>query len=320
MPGARALAWLGAHQRDSDHAGRGQKRGALMSARDIFERLTSDQAQGWALLEQWKKDDRQEDEQLEFKSGIGEDGRQLAKALSGFANSDGGVIVFGVQGVQSKGEKRERVVQIGLLLDAEASAGHVLASYRILATPSVPRVRVRAVCKPGEKAGVVAVLIPASDRGPHRAEGRGEKGRYFIRTASSTELMPHSLLGALFGQRPSPRLRLRITRGGTEVRFSVLNEGRGSARDILLTLDLGPTSCRLKQKKALSSFVTFVSREIRILHPEQEVEFRYDVEGIGGFDTAPIAGRLYCADAPPVEIGGEIPGHPGEILLPYEDN
>src|SRR5690348_5581309 len=68
-----------------------------MTLKEAFDRLNL------ALLNGWVGDGRQEDLHLEFKrlTSIGrklsdDDKRNFAKALSGFANSDGGILVWGV--------------------------------------------------------------------------------------------------------------------------------------------------------------------------------------------------------------------------------
>jgi hypothetical protein len=64
------------------------------SLRDLYESLTLETLDGWV------RDKRQEDLHLDFKelpSGVDRDGRKnLAKAVSGFANSDGGIVVWGI--------------------------------------------------------------------------------------------------------------------------------------------------------------------------------------------------------------------------------
>src|SRR4051812_37170917 len=67
-----------------------------MSLRDVFESIDK------SLLDQWVASSRQEDLHLDFKrldpgNDLARNGRKnLAIAISGFSNSDGGLIVWGV--------------------------------------------------------------------------------------------------------------------------------------------------------------------------------------------------------------------------------
>src|SRR4051812_12288827 len=92
-----------------------------MSARSLFEQVITD---GWAGVRAWKDTEAEESLHLEFKrqddlSGGAfkdPDKGQLAKALSGFANVEGGVLVFGVH-AREMGKNPDRVQSICPIVD-----------------------------------------------------------------------------------------------------------------------------------------------------------------------------------------------------------
>ena len=90
--------------------------------------------------------------------------------------------------------------------------------------------------------GILAIYVPPSIGGPHRAKmgGADVEERYYQRSGSRSDIMPHSTLGALFGRIAAPNLWLRmpitVQRAsdgrGWDVHYSLelLNTGRGTAR------------------------------------------------------------------------------------------
>jgi predicted HTH transcriptional regulator len=95
----------------------------------------------------------------------------LAKALSAFANADGGVIVYGLEAKRDK-EGRDVVRAKKPLKDAELVRSRVLGLVGQLVQPPVEGIEVEARNK-SRKRGYVLVYVPPSDSGPHRARMAG---------------------------------------------------------------------------------------------------------------------------------------------------
>jgi hypothetical protein len=181
---------------------------------------------------------RNEDLHLDFKTivdpGLSRDDRKsLAVALSGYANSDGGLIVWGVEarpnadGVDCAKAICE-IPQVQLLLTRLNS----LTGQSV--SPLVDGVEHKTIIVHGA-AGVCVSYIPASDSGPHMAKG-GED-RYYKRSGSSFYRMEHFDLEDMFGRRQRPSLSVRmdlVPRSGDdpheEVHFFIINVGRGVAK------------------------------------------------------------------------------------------
>src|SRR5690606_15485184 len=113
---------------------------------------------------------------LDFKTvgkddmSVADDRRNLAASISGFANSDGGIIVWGVATKQSADK-------IDCASEARAIESPLLLVTRLndltgeATSPTVASVEHRALMPAKEMGGFVATYVPASDRAPHMALG-----------------------------------------------------------------------------------------------------------------------------------------------------
>jgi hypothetical protein len=203
-----------------------------MTLRNDFDSITLE------VIREFARNGRNEDLHLDFKTIADarlsrDDRKSLAIALSGYANSDGGLIVWGVEarpnadGVDCAVALRE-IPEVQLLLTRLNS----LTGQSV--SPLVDGVDHKAIVVEGA-AGVCVSYIPASDSGPHMAKG-GED-RYFKRSGSSFYRMEHFDLEDMFGRRQRPSLSLRIDLvprpsddPHEEVHFSIINVGRGVAK------------------------------------------------------------------------------------------
>jgi len=198
-------------------------------------------------------DGREEDLHLDFKLVNDpdlknrDDRRNFAKAVSGFANSDGGLIVWGV-------DCRKNPDGVDCASDAPGVKNLSKFHSRLMeftasaANPSVSGVEHRKLpdSSDGDR-GFVVTYIPASDGGPHMAK-LGED-RYYRRSGASFLKMEHFEIADMFGRRPRPKLTLNykkskvptIDRAKVLFRFVLIleNHGRGSARAPYLAFRTG---------------------------------------------------------------------------------
>src|SRR5262249_35828463 len=137
-----------------------------MGALDLFEQIRSDE---WAGIEQWKAQRQEETFLLEFKgkrtpaNAIMEDADrdELAKALSGFANVSGGVLVFGLHAKSSNTERIDRVSKIHPITDIRAFRGEVEKRCKQLTDPHIAGIRVEQIeCPNAPGAGILLVYVP----------------------------------------------------------------------------------------------------------------------------------------------------------------
>jgi hypothetical protein len=161
-----------------------------------------------------------------------DDRKTLAKAVSGFANADGGIIVWGVHAKENKDDIdcASRLVPISPLSALIPKLNEHSGSA---VNPIVDGVLHRAFPDVGDS-GFAATLVPASDGGPHMAKN-GED-RYFKRTGDRFAKTEHFEIQDMFGRRKRPQLHLRCTvlerspnPSEKKIRVSIENRGRVSA-------------------------------------------------------------------------------------------
>lgn len=159
----------------------------------------------------------------------------LSIAIGGFYNTDGGIIVWGVD--CRKGPNGEDVVQ-GLYpfpnLTAFKSELYEYTSRAVL--PPVAGVFhdfFESSTEPGK--GFAVSYIPKSDGLPVQSAASGLNRAIYFRSGSSFEVMSQSMLADRFGRRPQPNLKLaawvRHTDDPTGVYLTIglYNAGRGLA-------------------------------------------------------------------------------------------
>lgn len=158
-----------------------------------------------------------------------DDKRNLARALSGFANSSGGLIIWGVDA-----RKNDDSVDCASKLRPIENIDRLLTRLNALTgdgvDPTVADVRHRKLetedCK-----GYALTLIPESDTGPHMSK-LGED-RYYKRSGESFYKMEHYDIADMFGKRHKPKLKItyQVTSTGpsASVVIGLKNEGRATA-------------------------------------------------------------------------------------------
>jgi hypothetical protein len=209
-----------------------------------FENITLEQIDNYVNCRQ------EEHLHLEFKVinksdfSHRDDRKNFAKAVSGFANSDGGIIVWGIE-ANSKNDEGIDCANNKQELDHASLFLSKLNEFTGQAsTPIVDGIRHKIISTEGKK-GFVATLIPSSDSGPFM--GKLGEDRYYKRSGDSFYKMEHFDLEDMFGRRRKPSLELEInfnqvSKIRDEIRLFLLitinNVGRGSAKSPFLSLSL----------------------------------------------------------------------------------
>lgn len=229
----------------------------------FFESLRSE-----ADLQQLVQDRREEDLYLEFKTKAdpshgnldGDDREGFSQTLSGFANADGGVLVFGVATTRSPNDV-DQAAALSPLAHPGTFRARLLDSILNTTQPPVDGVRIEVIACPAG-GGYVKCFVPPSDRPPHRA--MLAKREYWRRTSTGHRRMEHYELEDTFGRRLRPVLRVGVKLAeppGADpqeiVRLTFKNEGRGLARHAGLVCEIGEgkitaTAGSLKDESALN--------------------------------------------------------------------
>jgi hypothetical protein len=169
-----------------------------------------------------------------------DDKKNLAKALSGFSNSSGGLIIWGVdarknaQGIDCAWEMKPIQMVKRFLSRLNELTG-------LAVSPIVDGVQHR-IIETDKDDGFVVTYIPESDSGPHMAKMGDD--RYYKRSGDSFYRLEHFDLEDMFGRRPRPILDLntRITGTGlnSKIIIGIKNIGRGSAKAPYIAFGVSP--------------------------------------------------------------------------------
>ena len=142
-----------------------------------------------------------------------DDRKNLAKGISGFGNSEGGVIVWGVEcsrdcdiGDVAKAKVKVRTVHRFLSWLENAISGCTIPSHNRV------RNHIISVDKNGD--GFVATYIPKSELAPLMTT---MGNNIYIRSGSNNVPAPYSVIAGMFGKRPQPNVELIIADKNLEV-------------------------------------------------------------------------------------------------------
>jgi hypothetical protein len=201
-----------------------------------------------ATINRFVAENMSEDLHLEFKAPRNRDEakRPLAKAVSAFANADGGVIIWGVERKGNACERRPIADAARFKEQLEDQTGQAVS-------PPAPGVRSGLIPEAADR-GYVKTFVPGSDMTPHMA--KFGDNRYYRRSGSNSHAMEHYELEDMFGRRPKPKLALfhELEQSGkmgdpdhpssVEVRvdIGIENSGRGAARFASLWFEVAADS------------------------------------------------------------------------------
>ena len=192
----------------------------MSRAEDIFQKLVYF---GEDAIDDFIINSQTEELFLDFKQAVSvgknfttlhrDDRKNLAKAISGFGNSEGGVIVWGVE--------CSRDIEIGDVAKAKVKVKNV---YRFLSwlenaisgctIPSHNKVRNHIISADENGDGFIATYIPKSDIAPLMTT---TGNTIYIRSGSNNVPAPYSVIAGMFGRRPQPNVELLCADNSLEV-------------------------------------------------------------------------------------------------------
>ena len=185
----------------------------MSRAEDIFQKLIYF---GEDAIDEFIINQQTEELFLDFKQAVStgknfttlhrDDRKNLAKAISGFGNSEGGVILWGVE--------CSRDVEIGDVARAKVKVKNV---HRFLSwienaisgctIPSHNKVRNHIVSCDESGDGFLATYIPKCDIGPLMTTTNAS---IYIRSGSNNVPAPYSVIAGMFGRKPQPNVELLV--------------------------------------------------------------------------------------------------------------
>jgi hypothetical protein len=282
-------------------------------AEEIFEKL---RREGESAIDEFILIRQSEELYLDFKRSADDgsgpralhdnDRNNLAKAISGFGNSEGGVVIWGVDAhpgmdfadVAQAKRPIENIARFVSWLEGTVSGRTVAAHTRVQ----------NLAIDIGSGKGFVATLIPKSELAPHQCIF---DSRYYMRAGSNFLPVPHAVLAGMFGRRPQPVLFQTFIAGPAHVMafpnepdrptqievslgFQIYNRGPVLARDLYSDLRLFLPKTKCSASFALTSDDWTNRMEMGVwLTSVSKSEFRLAPESF----TRPFT--LHVAIAPP---------------------
>lgn len=263
---------------------------------ELFARLTK---VGYTELERAWMEAWTESLFLDFKrsadNGAGtklhaKDRDRLGKAVSGFANSEGGVLVWGVNCAKNGNGEDTADAPVPLQNPARF-AGWLEEATASVSIPQHRSIKHHAIEDPSLLGqGFVVSLIPAGDFVPYRnVTGKFDHCAYFIRAGNSFVPTPHGVLAGMFGRRPQPNILLKFFVG----RIRKLHDGhidfgtnfglqnKGAVVAVRVFCNLWIESCPKAVKLSLSSPMHALWRHTEALG------FHYSALALPGTEIAP---------------------------------
>ena len=194
-----------------------------------------------AALQSYIDNKQEENLQIDFKTTNGsgltslDDKRNFCRAMSGFANSSGGLIVWGIDA-----RKNPEGIDCATEFKIIDNLPHFLTRLNKLTgeacSPLASGIRHKTVAFNGSQ-GCAITLVPESPSGPHMAK-LGED-RYYKRSGDSFYKMEHFDIQDMFGRRLRPALDVIITperdspdHSHEYLSFTLHNTGRAVAKHV----------------------------------------------------------------------------------------
>lgn len=205
-------------------------------AESFFNELV-EKDNGFEYLKSLPSQNLDEGEWLEVKRGSITNYREIRKiwseALSGFANTEGGVLIWGLVADNKNSDGVDRIHDIDLCADVEFYRQTLSQNLHDVCDPPIPGVKVQTFTEDG-KSGFVVCYIPEGTTKPYRAELDKTKPIY-IRVGGSFIVPNLSLLRSLFYSRQAPVLVPVVhcvsQKRTCSIRLELHNKGVGSAED-----------------------------------------------------------------------------------------
>ena len=297
-----------------------------MSTAAFFDGLTLEMIESFVAREQ------EENLSLEFKTVAGSelvsgsDKRNLAEASSGFANSAGGIVIWGISTARISGVDAAKAT--AAISDVRAFLARLNEFTPLYVTPSIEGVVHRAFPLP-DGTGFAATFVPESSVGPHMALNGLD--RYYRRGPVGFYAMKHFEIADMFGRRQRSVLRMELTQpvlshgggnGPHAVRLyaSIVNDGRASAAAPFIHLQAEPHRVSVKPSglsspdaQAMLRLVTETSEHPSYaivgtsdfaIHPKmrvQVIEFNLEVRDNEDVPQFVISYVAAARDTPPTE-------------------
>ena len=285
----------------------------METAKLLFEKLTLGYIEQEMIGKQFensylecKQKTRNEISETDLK-----DESNYAKALSGFANTSSGVLIFGLKA--NKENDVDFINDIVPITDVQKFESRLRELESRVVERPINGVEYRSILT-SEGEGIVAVYIPQSDWLPHRST---KDSKFYIRAGGTFQSIDLNLVEDLFFRRRlRPKLELSVNvREKDNITVSVINNGQGCAKNLYIVIKY-PTTIRLSGfeidgNTRLTSFVhineyrgergrflSFRNGTNLVIHPDSEMPLLSLQRGSNTKSSHTIQYYIYAEDMP----------------------
>lgn len=211
----------------------------LHPAKRLFERLSLEIVRGELVGQEFEGQTLDcKEKSNPIRMGLDHDDKKnFAKELCAFANTDGGLVIWGLSARAIGGVDRiQAIVPVSGLDRFESNLRTIQPQLTEPPVPGVELVQIPVDGTGAEKRGMVAIWVPPSNLTLHRST---QDRRFYSRSGTSSWPMPMSLVTPLLAGKSRPQLSLHVDFTSTDRAVICLrNNGNATARDPFFAINL----------------------------------------------------------------------------------
>ncbi|MBW8011626.1 MAG: ATP-binding protein [Chloroflexi bacterium] len=130
--------------------------------------------------------------------------KYISKAVSGFSNSGGGVIVWGVSTIKHSHGNIDILSQIEPIANCKSFSNQIAKYIPLSTEPSILNFEIKTIKQnPGDKRGIIITLIPDAESDPIRTS---DNKNFYLRVGDEFGDIPYEILRRMFFGSRSPDL------------------------------------------------------------------------------------------------------------------
>lgn len=181
----------------------------------------------------------------------------LAKIISAFSNTNGGVIVYGLA-TDKKKNTEDIIVDIEDIGNCNDFAKRVEKNIPLLVSPTIFNCEVKVILKKKKSnCGVVVIYVPFLGSSPVQSN---LDNKFYYRSGEESVIAPYDMIKRLFLATEGPSLRVvfnseifKKDNDGWEIPFSIHNESHAVARDWHFSVEiLNSSDCNITKSIKLT--------------------------------------------------------------------
>ena len=174
----------------------------------------------------------------------------LAKAISGFSNTAGGIVIWGLSTTRHEHSNLDILSQIEPIANCKQFARHIDKSIPSLTVPSIINYETKIILKSKtDTRGIIVTFIPQSLGGPIQSI---PDNLFYFRCGDEFIIAPYEMIKRLFSATDVPDLHLifndKLVKlkndGNWEIPIAISNQSSASAENSYISIEIdNPLSC-----------------------------------------------------------------------------